>query len=276
MSSNPEPGNSSKSPKTRKTASVSEGMDRRLGAYALLACASGVSLAALNAHAPEVYASGPSMTALAQRTPASTIIYTATNIGFAGSKRSNTPPIPIDMNKDGVADFTITAGGSGSATFSQGFSHYNGTAVVRGAAAGNSRIYHALNEGAHIGPDQKFVERSMLIQAKMSHENRSTGGRSQCLGPFKGASNSEYLGVKFLIEGKTHYGWIRLTASCESEEAPGRIQGTITGYAYEALPDTPIPAGQTSNGGSEKQDTEKPAALGALGLGSAGLPLWRK
>jgi hypothetical protein len=275
MSSNPEPANSS-AQRTRKTASVSDGLDRRLGAYALLACASGVSLAALNAHAPEVYASVPSMNALAQRSPTSTIIYTATNIGFAGSKRSNTPPIPIDMNKDGVADFTITAGGSGSATFSQGFSHYNGTAVVRGAAGGNSRIYHALNEGAHIGPAQKFVDRSMLIQAKMSHENRSTGGRSQCLGPFKSASNSEYLGVKFLIGGKTHYGWIRLTASCESDEAPGRIQGAITGYAYEALPDTPIPAGQTSNGENEEKNTEKPTTLGMLSLGSAGLPLWRK
>jgi hypothetical protein len=179
------------------------------------------------------------------------------------------------MNKDGVADFTITAGGSGG-SFGTSGSYYQGAAIVRPAIAGNGRIYHALNKGMYIGPDRNFIGKSLLIQSKFNHRNRSTYGQAQCLGPFKGASNSAYLGVVFLVGKETHYGWIRLTASCEPNYAPGRVQGTITGYAYETLPDTPIPAGQTSNGGSEEKDAEKPATLGMLSLGSAGLPLWRK
>jgi hypothetical protein len=258
MSANPEETNSGSLRRTRKTASVSEGLDRRLGAYALVACASGVSIAAL-----------------AQQTPHSTIIYRPVSINFWGSVRGSSSPLQLDLNDDGVTDFTISAGGSGYSLGTEGVSYYQAIAFW-GAAEGNGGAYDALDKGMYIGPDRKFIGGTLLLHSRWEHRHRGSYGHAKCWGPFGAPSNSPknaYLGVKFLVGSETHYGWIRLTTSCDT---PGTVEGTVTGYAYETLPDTPIAAGQIYSGTDEEKETEKPATLGMLGLGSAGLPLWRK
>jgi hypothetical protein len=251
MSANPEENNSGRLRRTRKTASVSEGLDRRLGAYALVACASGVSIAAF------------------AQTPHSTIIYRPVSINFWGSARGSSSPIQLDLNEDGVTDFTISAGGSGYSLGTEGVSYYQAIAFWN-AAEGNGGAFNALTKGMYIGPDRKFIGGTFLLHSRWS------GGHGKCWGPFGAPSNSPknaYLGVKFQLGKETHYGWIRLTTSCDT---PGTVEGTVTGYAYETLPDTPIAAGQIYSGVNEENDAEKPATLGMLGLGSAGLPLWRK
>jgi hypothetical protein len=58
-------------------------------------------------------------------------------------------------------------------------------------------------------------------------------------GPWYFVTN-RYLGLKFKIGGKTHYGWARLNVG-----GFGSLVATITGYAYETIPNKPIVAGRT-------------------------------
>jgi len=51
-----------------------------------------------------------------------------------------------------------------------------------------------------------------------------------------------YLGIKFKIKDQIHYGWARLSVQVE---LPLTITATITGYAYESIPNKPIIAGRT-------------------------------
>ena len=47
----------------------------------------------------------------------------------------------------------------------------------------------------------------------------------------------KYLGLRFIIDGKTHYGWVRL-------DITSFTQWVIKDYAYNATPNKPILAGQ--------------------------------
>jgi hypothetical protein len=83
--------------------------------------------------------------------------------------------------------------------------------------------------------------------------------------------SNRYLGVKFLIRGETHYGWIRLTV-----DAPGPVTGTITSYAYETIANKRVSACESSNSADDTQvqeNTLKPS-LGMLALGADALALW--
>jgi hypothetical protein len=68
---------------------------------------------------------------------------------------------------------------------------------------------------------------------------------------------NRYLGVKFHINGKTHYGWARLNVRVRPNF---NITATLTGYAYETVPDKSITAGKT-------EGAEQPVTLGKLALG---------
>jgi hypothetical protein len=101
--------------------------------------------------------------------------------------------------------------------------------------------------------------------------------------------------VKFVVNGKVHYGWVRV------KRVASRYAGfpaVITGYAYETIPNKPINTGErkgaTANptehldsvslddpgpGASLSNpipDVPKPASLGMLALGAQGVPLWRR
>jgi len=83
-----------------------------------------------------------------------------------------------------------------------------------------------------------------------------------CIGTtyFKGNwidATNRYLGLKFTIKGKTHYGWARLTIPWLNVG----FSVTLTGYAYETIPNKSIIAGKTHGG----------ASLGALAAGSTAL-----
>jgi len=95
-------------------------------------------------------------------------------------------------------------------------------------------------------------------------------------GAFKRVTD-RYLGVRFLIGGQMHEGWVRLTMKCGLDG----VSGTITGYAFDTVPnETGLAAGQIRGGTAGTKAPEhaaaKPATLGMLGLGAAGLELWRR
>jgi hypothetical protein len=72
--------------------------------------------------------------------------------------------------------------------------------------------------------------------------------------------NNRYLGFRFGIHGKTHYKWARLNVTVNGKV----ITGTLTGYAYETIPNKPIITGKTKG---PDVITLQSATLGRLALG---------
>jgi hypothetical protein len=249
MKQSPGPPNASK---------LSESVHARLNMYALAASAAGVG-----------------MLGLAQPSEAK-IVYTKAHqvIGTNGVYN-------LDFNHDGVVDFLILE--SGYATF-------NGTRgsntllakealgnAVEGTIVGRRQFAVALMRGARIGPGKHFIKggfrgETMVATGVSDLSNWKTG-------PWLNVTN-RYLGLKFKIAGKTHYGWARLSVQLTGNFL---IKATLTGYAYETIQGKGIGAGQTtsnSEGDSPKlshsgaHDSSDPVAnrpdtsLGVLALGA--------
>ena len=93
---------------------------------------------------------------------------------------------------------------------------------------------------------------------------------------FKGQwinATNRYLGLKFKIHGQTHYGWARLSIQYENFT----FAATLTGYAYETIPNKAITAGETKGPDDEqatpmslKSEGEGTADIRHVGTGSAG------
>lgn len=205
-----------RSPRNRSTASLSVSTFRQLNSYALAASAAGVGVLAL---AP--VAEGK-------------VIYTPAN----KTVRLN-HAVPIDLNHDGIDDFDVFNLTHNSTT---PFGDYVGGEPVR---SGNQIIVlktnrgfdydaMALAAGVRVGPGKQFrAGRDMMAY-------RSSGDGTVSGGPWKNVKN-RYLGLKFLIKGKTHYGWARLNVAIADQN----VNATITGYAYETVPDQAIVTGKT-------------------------------
>ena len=93
-----------------------------------------------------------------------------------------------------------------------------------------------------------------------------------------------FVGFKFLIKGKPHYGWARLTAHVVKGSREKLVDAVLTGYAYETIPNKAIFAGETKGrdeigniiGQSNPAATREPATLGLLATGSPALSIWRR
>jgi hypothetical protein len=63
-------------------------------------------------------------------------------------------------------------------------------------------------------------------------------------GEWLGKSNFQaYLGLKFTIKGKIHFGWARVKV--DTLQTQQKFSATLTGYAYETIPGKAIIAGAT-------------------------------
>jgi hypothetical protein len=88
-----------------------------------------------------------------------------------------------------------------------------------------------------------------------------------------------YLGVKFKIGGKFHYGWTRITVTTGPRGFTGMI---LTGYAYETIAGKSIIAGATKgpedaeSSATPSTPSSEPTTLGVLALGAPGLSIWRR
>jgi hypothetical protein len=170
---------------------------------------------------------------------------------------------PFDLNHDGIPDFQVGSFYlSGSATLSI-------IPLVKGnkiAGTQRNRCFDfgtdaaALPEGATIGPARSFQSRATCMAAGYSGLHG---------GPWFDARD-RYLGFAFLIHGKIHYGWARLSVK-SAFAYPGMAR--ILGYAYETVPGKAIIAGDEGN---TAESSVKPATLGALALGAPALNLSRR
>ena len=235
----------------------------------------------LNAYALAAGAAGVSLLALAQPADAK-IVYTATHrvIGL-------TTRISLDLNHDGKTDVTL---------FETQHSTSEGGAITHLFASGAGNVIKAYRYFTSTGPGLNFASAVLKGQRiggsqtrfgyagrnTMAWANTSAGG-----GATGGAWGNivklpyRYLGIQFQINGKTHYGWARLIVKCSGTT----ITGTLTGYAYEAIPNKTIVAGQktgkdesveTLNTSSAAVPVQEPASLGRLAHGAAALAAWRR
>jgi hypothetical protein len=224
-----------RSPRPRQTANLSDSLHQQLTSYALAAGAAGVSVLALT------------------QPSEARIVYTPTHKVLVGRGS-----IVLDLNHDGIKDFRLFQ------TFTHTISNYqHSTLNVYAAKNTRNRIFgtgidaSALPAGVLIGPQGKFPAKDNLM-AKLMNPDSSYQWYGQWANGGKGVKN-RYLGLKFTINGKVHFSWARLTVST----AGNQITTTLTGYAYETVPNKPILAGKTKAPDVFVQH----ASLGELALG---------
>jgi hypothetical protein len=81
--------------------------------------------------------------------------------------------------------------------------------------------------------DGDMVDSNSIVNTESSAIIATGGGKGNFLG------TSGYLGVRFVIDTNSHYGWIQFKSTTDASV------GTIIDWAYEDTPDTPIKAGDT-------------------------------
>jgi hypothetical protein len=233
------------STRSREIAQINQKLDKSLAAYMLAAGAASISLlAAPSAEAEIIY------------TPAHTTIGPHTSL-------------LLDVNHDGVKDFLLT-------NWSYDEAAHLG---INKEATANGILGHGapLPAGLRIGPKGAFVGYASMAT------NVTESGESFSGGQWKHTTN-RYLGLKFSINGETHYGWARLTVN-----AKDGIVATLTGYAYENVPNKPIMAGETSGpvaaslvspeempAASYPSSTYPSATLAMIARGADALAIWRR
>jgi hypothetical protein len=237
---------------SRKTANLSELVRHHLNSYTLAAGAAGVAALAL------------SSTAQAK------IVYHHVHHLIAVNSIYH-----LDLNHDGTVDFTISNVANCNDQACEDLLWaipFSGNGV-----AGKGGNAYALRRGVSIGPKQPLAGKLMAL----------CGGTSLCnsvSGEWVNVTN-RYLGLKFKIKGKAHYGWARFSVTVDTMNFD--VAGTLTGYAYETMPNKAIIAGKTagpdadsgiepSSPISPSPDAPEPATLGRLAIGARGFPLWRQ
>jgi|SRR5579863_667267 len=252
------PGVSSRS----SPAVVSKSLDDRMKLYAAAAMAAGVSVLAMT-----------------QPVVGEVVITKKTIPIPLGHSVSQTFPVPIDLNHDGINDFSFSLSSFAYHSFNAQVVVWplKGGAVEAKTNANGGFYASALLRGAKIGPSAHFSSKGLTeIEGSHGVDINSTFYSRKLFGNWGSNSPNRYLGVKFLINGETHYGWVRLTVTTTRG-----ITATITAYAYETVANKRIQAGiaptvtsaASTEGQSEKQGS---ASLGLLALGADGLSLWRR
>jgi hypothetical protein len=233
----------------------------------------------LRVYSTAAFAAGVSMLALA--TPAQAeVVVTKKTIQIPLNPQNGSGPVGIDFNRDGIRDFSAAIYYSAYPFSDHSLSIFppnGGGAIV---ASRRNNYASALVRGAKIGPSAHFSNTSNKkpIEIVDGRDSSTSATYTRTLrGNWGGNPSNRFLGVRFQIKGKTHYGWIRLTVITD----PRGLAATITGYAYETVPNKRITAGATASSASQtnaKNQTERPpaASLGMMALGADGLAIWRR
>jgi hypothetical protein len=163
----------------------------------------------------------------------------------------------LDLNHDGETDFVLSL--ATGCDFSC-LSDLDAQGQAGDGIEGKSQYAAALRRGAQIGPKYQFGSFKRLVQ-------RSSYPLSRIQGPWFDATN-RYLGLKFVIKGKIHYGWARMSVRFKG----GHMEGMLTGYAYETIANKAIIAGRTKG---PDVTAAQPTSLGHLAAGASAIPAWR-
>jgi len=219
--------------RSRVTAALDARLERNLVAYAMTASAAGIGVVALSQSAE------------------AKVIYTPAHIAIGMNGYS------LDVNHDGITDFKFVESTGCSLS-----SCYNTMRVAGGVIITQRSLYAAaLRRGAKIGSKKVFSFGYARLLSVFS-----SSSKTYARGPWVNVKK-RYLGLEFKVKGETHFGWARLNVHVYGHQ----INTTLTGYAYETKPYTPIIAdnrGSTTGAGPDVPG--EPASLGHLALGASG------
>lgn len=209
----------------RRCAMIPESLNKQLNLYALAAGAGGIGLAICPA-------------ANAQ------IVFTPANVTITAPGGS----YDLDLNNDGVADFLLRGyGGVYDAFIDITAAGANGAVEFTKTCTGTAGTYcsyaQAVVPGAKI-PGRRLAQFVIIEDANAVHSS------FQYRGVWKNVKN-RYLGLKFSVNGETHYGWARMSVQVQQIA----VSAHISGYAYESTPNKSIRAGDRGT-------------LGALAVGA--------
>jgi hypothetical protein len=242
-------------------------LERLLCAYGIAAASAGVGLATI---------AGP---AIAE------VVYTPTHTPINGY-------VSLDLNHDGIGDFLLVnmtgypgegqTYGYVSVRCAQTVQCIYGTNQIWGKGGSgllSRRFASALPGGFEIRSNKAFfqpVEPPSEYGALMgsvrygySHAGTYTGGQWLF-------AKDSYVGLQFVINGRVHYGWARLSVA-PSKDDKSKIRALLTGYAYETIANKPIITGKTSGPDVKTLPPVKleAGALGQLARGASQIPAWR-
>jgi hypothetical protein len=240
---------------SRKTAKLQQSLNRDLSIYALAAAS----------------ATGIGVLAMPQLAQAQIVYTPAHEVLEAGAS------VSIDFNRDGIKDVIVvdrlTKGRSHSLTSAKA------SMLAIPNAGGVARRYYnaagAFRPGEKIGTSRSFASQPDLMCTAYLFLDYYFGSWM----PF---ATNRYLGVRFTVKGKPHFGWVRMTTTWR--EGKGGIKALITGYAYQTQAEIAIAAGDRGDGKGMDHAVDsipqfsadgRSGTLGALALGADGLLVWR-
>jgi hypothetical protein len=247
----------------------------------------------MNAYAVTAGVAGVSALALVQPADAK-IIYTPAHMKIGATTF-------LDLNHDGVNDFrfvwTHSSRCEGRCTSTgmrpaSAFDSQHAKLAVYGSGSGNQDVGQAesaalLRPGTPIGFNRQFPGGNEMVRVWAI-----SGAIEEVYGPWKASTWSVgnikdgYLGLKFVVNGKTHYGWARVTVKiAKNGYGVPSIDALISGYAFETEEKKPIRAGQesedvissrTTHPSAQSDDATAQVSLGSLAQGVVGLVAWRR
>lgn len=149
----------------------------------------------------------------------------------------------IDLNADGINDLKINVenyydnyyGYIDESGFVSADGQNGGNLLTRNQTIDGYNVTFGIGllEGADVGPAQTIWGASGYLAGKTFESYYNI---TEEYGDFLGTER--YLGVRFTVQGNTHYGWVRISAGADGKSA------IIKDYAYHKIPNTPIKSGQ--------------------------------
>jgi len=237
-----------RSPRPRATAELSKSLNHQLNMYALAAGAAGVGLLALT------------------RPAEAKIIYTPAHAKVV-------PPFPVDLNHDGIVDFyfgNFYPFGIKRLSICQ-YWHSASEGDVCNPSYGSNAVRTIHSKGGEFAaalPNGDKVQRGLFAKprAPLGTIYLGTGLDTGWFGPwFNGGRGVKhrYLGLKFKIKGRFHFGWARMSVTIDHTY----FTAILTGYAYETIPGKGIIAGKTKGPDVITLPAKTAGTLGHLGMG---------
>ncbi len=199
-------------------------------------------------------------------------------------------PISLDLNGDGIDDVKVSLLSSINQTWNYRLltvMGQNGGSILGTAGGGKHSPYAScLLRGAEIGASDHFLKARETVEKSFLQFYSSTTmqrpPKKTLYGNWGGDHPNRFLGVKFKIDGNTHFGWIRMTVKPNPTNNQYPVMSaTITEYGYETIANKSLGAGLASTNSADLQapprtDPPRQASLGMLAVGAEGLPLWRR
>jgi hypothetical protein len=193
---------------------------------------------------PQKIQSGASAAPGAHRFSPDGVVYTPANVKIENSQYN------LDLNNDNTTDFIISESNEQVNSCGGHGSSYYATLGVTGPGSNSVEVSNVsaanLVGGSPIGPSQSFqtgelnIEEIFYVWHIVDFSCRLSKGQAGNWFP----PSTGYLGMAFLIGGKTHYGWAQLTVAGGYFFNHPMLSATLKGYAYQTIAGKSIKAGQ--------------------------------